>query len=546
MHNDSTRMIAPSYGFDLIPVVRHAWWAWGLEMAQHVCVLAVFATGFVVDPLATFSVVSGLGFWCLSRLLVRSARVVLPLRAKAALKRWLRKTRWQSESEELRQQGRLLRLSSTGCAVLIVLPPLIAVFSRVPLDHMTRATAFLALLIAAVVCGRGAVYQWRLNRMHGADSLEPQKLTLRQMAMADQQSHPYVVYRRPASPVLEADPEDLVFELIDEDRSPFVGSGELVHRWLPPLTVQLLRSVKGPEGLKKHKPMEELEPPTPRFEAHELVNYLKAAMAPMGDVNDPNGLRGFTMRDRLYIAEADVPPRPDWLRKRPEPSDIDKIIDDPYGAVHHFLEIGASATGELVTTVFLRVTVKGRALSLDFAACALTRTPAEYHVLNAFAENGVSAVVRSALKGLANLPLEVAGMRRLAEIPLLLAGAVRARKNRMLKPRRGMAIGAALSIREEKSTPWKHAQLDEVTIHDHMKLIEQRLLKAVEDFLELHELDTSAFQKRATSIVNTGVLNMGGKTEIKQSAIGTNAQVRPDAREPDKNAEQSSKSQGDE
>ncbi|MEU8270513.1 hypothetical protein AB0B89_25570 [Sphaerisporangium sp. NPDC049002] len=47
------------------------------------------------------------------------------------------------------------------------------------------------------------------------------------------------------------------------------------------------------------------------------------------------------------------------------------------------------------------------------------------------------------------------------------------------------------------------------------------------------------------SIVNTGVLNMGGKTEIKQSAVGANAQVRPDAREPDKNTEQSSKSEGD-
>ncbi|WP_326640441.1 hypothetical protein OG884_36280 [Streptosporangium sp. NBC_01755] len=85
VHNDSTRMVAPSYGFDLVPIVRHAWWAWGLEMVQHVCVLAVFTTGFVVDPLATLAVASGLGFWCLSRLAISSARVVLPLRVKAVL-----------------------------------------------------------------------------------------------------------------------------------------------------------------------------------------------------------------------------------------------------------------------------------------------------------------------------------------------------------------------------------------------------------------------------------------------------------------------------
>ncbi|WP_329429382.1 hypothetical protein OG339_11835 [Streptosporangium sp. NBC_01495] len=541
VHNDTTRMVAPSYGFDLVSVVRHAWWAWGLEMAQHVCVLAIFAIGFAVDPLATFTVASGAGFWCLSRLVVRSARVVLPLRAKAAVNKWLRKTRWHSESDELRQQTRLLRLSSMGCAVLAVLPFLMAALSSVPLDDMTRATVFLALLIAVAVGGTGAAYQWRLNRMHKTESLGPQKLTLRLQAIKDQQSHPYVVYRRPLPPVAEAEPEDLVFDLVDENRSPFVGSGKLLHRWLPPLTIQLFQSFKESE----HKPMEELEHPKSPFETHELVEHLKRAMAPIGNSDDPTGLPGFTSQDRLYIAEADVQSRPEWLEKRPDQSDIDDFIDNPYGAVHHFLEIGATATGELVTTVFLRVTVKGRALSLDFAACALTRTPAEYHALNAFAESGTSAVVRSALRSLFNLPAEVAGMRRLAEAPLLLIGAIRARKNRMLKPRRGMAIGAQLSIREEKSTPWKQAQLDEVMIHDHIKLFEQRLLRATEDFLESCKLDTSAFKKRATGIINNGVLNMGGKTEIKQSAIGTNAQVRADTREPDKNTEQSSKSEGD-
>ncbi|MFI7630118.1 hypothetical protein [Microbispora rosea] len=542
VHNDTAHMIAPSYGFDLVPVVRHAWWAWGLETAQHLCVLMVFALGCAVNAPAALSVVSGLGFWFMARLVIRSARTVLPLRAKAATDKWLHRTRWRSESDELRQQTRLLRLSGVGCVVLAMTPPLMAGFSRIPLGEMTRATALFALLIALVVGGKGAAERICLNRMHHAASLRPRKLTLRQQAIHDQQSHPYVVYRRPSPPEPEADPERFTFELIDEARSPFVGSGELVHRWLPPLTIQLMRSAKGLENPLEHTSMEEREYPKAPFETHELVAHLKKAMAPMGDSDDPTGLRGFSMRDRLYIAESDVLPSPEWLRKRPNQNDIDKTINDPYDRVHHFLEIGANVAGELVTTVFLRVTVKGRALSLDFATCALTRTPVDYQVLNAFAESGTSAVMRSTLRGLFDLPSQVAEMWRLVEAPLLLIGAVRARKNRMLKPRRGMAIGPQLSIREEKSTPWKHAQLDEVTIHDHMKLIEQRLLKATEDFLEKHKLDTSAFKKKADSIINTGVLNMGGKTEIKQSAIGTKAQVRPDAREPDKNTEQSSTS----
>ncbi|MBB6345204.1 hypothetical protein FHU36_001713 [Nonomuraea muscovyensis] len=544
VYNDTARMVAPSYGFDLIPVVRHAWRAWLLDTTQHLCVLAIL----VLNPPVAIVVVSTLCFLCLLRVMIRSALVVLPLRAKAIIDRLLHRPRWLSESDELRQNVRLLRLSGLGCAVLILTLPMVAGFAHVSLEQMTRSAAFLGLLLVVVVSGKAAIQQLSLNSMHWAEALRPPKLTLRQLAIDDQQFHPYVVYQRPSPPEPEEKPEHFTFKRIDEQQSPFVGSGQLVHRWLPPLTVQLLKSQPLGNGdgddHGKHTPMEVLEYPKPPFKAHELVAHLKKAMAPMGDVEDPTGLRGFTVHDRLYIAEPDVEPSPEWLRKRPNQNQIDEMIDDPYDAVHHFLEIGATATGELVTTVFLRVTVKGRALSLDFAACALTRTPAEYQVLNAFAETGVSAVLRSVLRGLLNLPAEVARVWRLAEALQLLIGAMRARKNRMLKPRRGMAIAAQLSVREEKSTPWEHAQLDEVTIHDHMKLIEERLLKATEDFLESHEIDTSAFKKRATSIINMGVLNMGGKTEIKQSAVGANAQVRTDSREPDRGAEQSPTNEG--
>lgn len=544
VYNDTAHMVAPSYGFDLIPVVRHAWRALLLDTTQHLCVLAFLA----FNPPVTIVIVSALCFLCLLRLMIKSALVVLPLRAKAVVDRLLRRTRWMSESDELRQNVRLLRLSGLGCAVLILTLPMVAGFAHVSLEQMARSATFLGLLLAVVVGGRAAIQQLSLNSMHGSEVLRPRKLTLRQGVIDDQQFHPYVVYPRPSPPEAEEEPERLIFKRIDEQQSPFVGSGKLVHRWLPPLTVQLLKAQPPENGdgddRGKHTPMETLEYTTPPFKAHELVAHLKKAMAPMGDVEDPTGLRGFTVHDRLYIAEPDVQPSPEWLRKRPTQNQIDEMIDDPYDAVHHFLEIGATATGELVTTVFLRVTVKGRALSLDFAACALTRTPAEYQVLNAFAETGVSAVLRSVLRGLLNLPAEVGRAWRLAGAFQLLFGAVRARKNRMLKPRRGMAIAARLSIREEKSTPWEHAQLDEVTIYDHMKLIEERLLKATEDFLDSRDVDTSAFKKRATNIINMGVLNMGGKTEIKQSAVGSNAQVRADSREPDRGAEQSLANEG--
>ncbi|WP_184854793.1 hypothetical protein [Streptosporangium becharense] len=529
VHNDTKRMVAPSYGFDLVPVVRHAWKAWALETGQHVCVLAVFVTGFWVNPPAALTVVSGIGLWCLSRLVIRSARVVLPLRAKKVVDRWLWRTRWRSEVDKLREQERLLRLSGMGCGVLIVAPPLLAEISRVPLGEMAATAMLLASLVVLAVAGRGAVHQLCLNRMYRADSLSPSKLTRREQAINDQQFHPYVVYRRPSPRETEEKPGELDFDLLDSETSPFIGSGKLVHRWQPPLTIQLL-STERADGS-----MEERERLASPFRACELVAHLKKAMEPMGDVNDPTRLRGFERNDRLYIAETDVRPGPDWLRERPGRYGIDEVIDDPHGIVHHFLEIRASVTGEVVTTVFLRVSVKGRALSLDFAACALTRTPVEYHLLDAFGEDGAGAVLRSALRGLVNLPAELAGVRCMAEAPVLLAGAVKARKNRLLVRRRGAVIGAQLSVREEKSTPWNQAQLDRTTIYDYMKLIEQRLLKATEEFLNSKKIDVSAFNKKATSIVNMGVLNMGGKIDMNQTAVGAKAHVRVDVREPDGN-----------
>jgi len=530
VHNDTTRMIAPSYGFDLVPVLRHAWRAWALEIGQDVCVLSVFVIGFVVNPPAVLAVASGLGLWHLSRLAIRSAVVVIPLQAKAMTDRWLWRTRWRSDIDELRQQERLLHLSGMGCGVLAVMPLVVAGISQVSLSEMVRASGLFALLIVLVVVGRCAAHQLCLNHMHRADSLLPHKLTRRQQAVADQQSHPYVIYRRPSTSENKEDLEDLDFDLLESKTSPFIGSGKLVHRWLPPLTIQLLKS-----GSRPDLPIEEREHLVPPFKAHELVAHLKDAMKPMGNADDPTRLRGFERNDRLYIAEADVPHRPEWLADRPDQGRINEIIDSPHGVVHHFLEIRASVTGEVMTTVFLRVSVKGRALSLDFAACALTRTPAEYQLLNFSTETGVGAVLLSVLRGLLNLPAEVAGMRRLPGASVLLLGAVLARRNRTLVPRRGATIGAQLSIREEKSTPWSQAQLDKITIYDYMKLIEQRLLKATEDFLKSKGVDISTFDKKASSIINMGVLSMGGKIDMKQSAVGHNSQVRFDTREPEGN-----------
>ncbi|MGB6164341.1 MAG: hypothetical protein WCF33_16795 [Pseudonocardiaceae bacterium] len=63
VHNDPRRRVAPSYGFDLIPVVEHAWRAWALEVSQQSCIFSVLAIGLLSNTSAAVMAASGIGLW---------------------------------------------------------------------------------------------------------------------------------------------------------------------------------------------------------------------------------------------------------------------------------------------------------------------------------------------------------------------------------------------------------------------------------------------------------------------------------------------------
>lgn len=45
VHNNSPRRVAPSYGFDLVPVVRHAWRSWYLDPGLQVAIVGCLVLG---------------------------------------------------------------------------------------------------------------------------------------------------------------------------------------------------------------------------------------------------------------------------------------------------------------------------------------------------------------------------------------------------------------------------------------------------------------------------------------------------------------------
>ncbi|MFC6084848.1 hypothetical protein [Sphaerisporangium aureirubrum] len=521
---DVKHRVAPAYGFELIPVVRHAWWAWTLDAARYVTLVAVFVIGFSSNTPAAVVTVSGLVACCLARVLLHNTRALLPLKARAVRNSLLRQPRWNSEVARLREHTRLAQISMWACLALLVVPLVVAWVTGVPLTEVMRQAGTLAVLAAMVTAGSEAVRQLLIDTLDRP--VEPDTESVlggRLKAIHHQEQHPLVVYPR-TRPVAPDDPVAPVMLAEDDgkadDPTLFFGSGKLVHRWKPPLVVRLVQRDQNMTGESW-----EIVPP---FPAHELVDHLRETIRGLRRIEGPTRLRGLEVHDRLYVAEEDVAGDRAWLRDEPTPGDIDGIIDAHFTMVHHFLEIRVSDTGEVVTTVFLRVTIKGRALSLDFAACALTRTPVEYQMLNAFTPSGAGGVIRSALRGAWELPRTLISSWRVVEVPLMLFRV--ARVGHAQRRSRGATVGPRLSIRQLKTTKWNEARLDHFTIQDHIKIIEQHLLKAAEEFLSDKGLDTSAFKTQATTIINSGVLNMGGKTEVNQSTVGTNSELRLDTR----------------
>ena len=508
VHNDAAHRSAPSYGFDLVAVTQRAWHAWLLETIEQACLLIVVVIAIALDRNVVVVAACGIGIAYLAWIGLRGAPEMLQLHAEATRERVLKRRGKVADHDRRKESARLFLLCCGGCAALAAFAGVAAQHGRTPLGELVLAAVLLAVLAAISAIAR-AVRQRIINGIHAGARLRPARLTGRLSIIEAQQVCEYVIYRRPRENAGQEHAPDWYSE-----PRPFVGSGTLVNRWLPPLSVQLLRPGEGKMSQREYQ--------IPPFKAHELVRYLKDAMGPAG--LDPSRLQGFRIADRSYVAETDVMADRSFLQSRCASEVIDKVIDDPYATAQHFLEIQLSTTGELVTTAFVRVTVRGKTLSLDFAACALTRTPEKYHVLDKYRETGTGAVLRAALRGVYGIPVSVGGLWRLVEVPWILARAVWARKDRTLVPRRRRTIGTRVSIREEKATAWDEAELDHTVIYDDVKIIEQRVLKATEDFLESKEVDTSLFKRRVFNIISAGILNMG-KLDMNQTAIGTNAQI---------------------
>lgn len=519
VHNDPRHRLAPSYGFDLVPVVRHAWRSWLLDIAYLAVLAAIPITGLLLgSTLAVIIVGSAVVFLLLLHTAICRLGEVVVTKAHAVLERWgvrAGSTQEKLSNRDAKHSARIVRGVAVGLVIVAGTPFLCAFLMDQPLLPAVGHAVVIggALVMSAIT---GGIVQLRQLVLLKRDAAAPRREPSRRLAaIAKQQDPQFVVYDRPPHRSGDLDPLEMLTQI--DAPSPFLGTGKLVNRWLPPLTVQLIRPGEGS--------LEQREYVTPPFRAHNLVEALREALAQLDSDTGTESLPGIRIRDRVYVAAADFHPNYSSTRFSLGKFEMRRIIDDHKDAGHHFLETSVPILGgELVATVLIRVSLKGRSLSLDVATCALTRTPEDFQLTDRFRLRGVRALLWSVTRSVVLLPKDITRVWQLLGAPLTLGRAALARRRRTDITRR-WTNRPVLAVREEVADVWTNTRLDRTTIYDYMKIIEQRVLKAAEDFLKDHGVDTSKFENQATNIINSGVLNMGGDMSVGQMAAGLNAQI---------------------
>ncbi|MFJ2893670.1 hypothetical protein ACIO87_02135 [Streptomyces sp. NPDC087218] len=519
------RRVAPSYGFDIVPVMRHAWRAATLTAVLRVTLLvSVIAPAYAGALPASVLVACGLALLWLLRLALlihRGSREPRSdrkpgrrnkgpqYRHQRRLQRILPRRKSEKSQALQRIGGIALGLVATGLAIGLVHP-----------RHVTTAL-HMGTSIVVTCLTVGALRQLQLNRILRAPTLRPGRLSPRQQVADVQQRDVHTVYRRPRhSQDKEATDDDLTAFTLFGDESPFIGAGEIVYQWNPPMSVQLLRPVEDDDA-----PLHEREHPVPPFQAHELVEHLRDAVHLLN--TDSHDVRlPAQVRDRVYVSETDVAADRSLLPRKLTDVDLREIINTPGSKGHHFLEVTTPLEGaEYVATVLLHVSVRGRTLIISTAACVLAHTPRSFQRTAEFGQHGLIAVVWAAFRELSALPQQVQHSWRIIRFLRALVKAAVLPPDLTSTPIRNILIGSRMSIREQSAQAWSKVQLEKTDILGRMKTIEQRLLRAAGDFLLAKGVDASGFNDRALKIINSGIFNFGDNNTISNNAVGDAAQV---------------------
>ncbi|MFF8288963.1 hypothetical protein ACF068_06970 [Streptomyces sp. NPDC016309] len=295
---------------------------------------------------------------------------------------------------------------------------------------------------------------------------------------------------------------------------PFVGHGDTYSTWS--FALNTARAEQGKEILP--------------FTVHELNQHLSARVRALGLpgldvaevllVNGSDLLLGVDDRTRGELLPHDA---------GPPAAHVSEVLlrglrEDGRGRARPYLAVRVAGWGgELVSTLFLRCTVlPDRSIAfIEGSNCLLTPVRAEYRTVDTLLH---SPTTRQwcRLVGEAGLRTPYLTLRApFAVLGDLFAPISEGREQRRQERRirlRSFNYGAEFSLREAASSGLYYRYFQELDGELYSKTVEHRVLDALVQFMEGHNIDTGELIQRQTTIYNSGLF-AGRDISINRSSV---------------------------
>lgn len=463
--------VAPSYGFDVVPVVAHARRAWLIAAAQNgvLTILLAVAGWYLAPSTALLCTLAYLWF-----LLVNVRDYV-----KQWMGRFFRLPHRKADPQEslvLVEEGHRVRDG------MVFFLPLAAGTFALMLWRGWGLAALVggaAMTVLAAGCVLGVAEFARRRCLQGLSSgLEPVPLNRRLKAIDSQQRSPVVAH-------------------VDD---PFIGSGQIVHTW--EFTQPLLRprdDAGGPKG------SEFTDPP---FRTSEMVRHIRDSLHRLArDKGRETEVPGLTISDLLLVEGRYLGRYRPLLDRGPRLEEFEDFMADSLAPGRHHLACQVTSwRGDIVTTVYLHTSLQGGMLYLKYTIYALTPTPERFQVIDAVGGTRADATAKAILGKVLSAPRALRAPRDLWRAIRMARSVLTCPKDRTDDPRYN--IGVRVSAREHLTTARDRSYFQAMDVAKHSKIIERRIISAVGEFLHGRVL-TAEFEERTTYILNNGVLNMG-------------------------------------
>jgi len=296
--------------------------------------------------------------------------------------------------------------------------------------------------------------------------------------------------------------------------SPFVGSGLALDGWSFALNVR-----KGKESLTGRRA-------TPReFAVTELYDAVGRELSRLR-------IRGLSLQDRLFVHGQDVRQLSELL---PDPyrrpvSDLPLELVRQYRdgsdySVRHYLSIQIEDwRGELVLSMFFRLRRVSETLFMETSFFLLPPLTERRHEVDSLQSTPTVREV-TILVGKSILHT-ISGM--ILAYPRLISRMLDPVNRRAKEHAERLRIssdavfdyGAQPTIREQNTAIDYRRYFQRLDKEMYAKTVERTLLDVVSSFLDDHDIDTSTFDERRSTILNNGVMVTGGSFAAENVAAG--------------------------